>query len=486
MTPFLFAPPTVEWSALGPMIALALAGIIALVVESAWPRRRNDLVSAIALAGVLIAGAALILLPPTAESAFGGVLRLDAISRAGQGLVLLSTGLVLLFSEGYLRRMRISFGEFYPLLLWSALGALILCVSSNLLVLFLGIEILSLALYALAGMSRGEAKSEESALKYFLLGAFATCFFLFGTVLLYGATGTLDLARFGAVWAADAEGDRTLLIAGSALVFVGLGFKSSFVPFHQWTPDVYQGAPTNVGAFMATAAKIGPFVALWRVFEGAEAARTILLPVAAAVAVLTMTFGNVMALGQRDLRRLMGYSSVANAGYVLAAIVGHYGRPAASDASTLFTFLLGYVATTVGVFAIATLAAREGSEPGTLDSLRGLNRRAPFAFFALVVLVLSQIGIPPTVGFLGKALIIVTTLRGGYGWLGVVVALNSIVSVAYYFAIVQAAYAGEEGEERPLARATGAVAFTSAVCVAGVIGIVLFFSPLAGALGWSP
>lgn len=480
--PFQFAPPTIEWAAIGPIAAVVIAGILALILEFTRPRANNDLIRSVSLAGLAIAFA-LTLINRRDITTFSGTITIDALGRVGQMLVIAATALVVLFSEGYLRRKKIPYGEFYPLLLWSSVGAMLLTITSNLLLMFLGIEILSLALYCLAGMSRGEEKSEESALKYFLLGAFATCFFLFGTVMLYGATGSLGLERFGAVWAADVPGDRLLLGAGFGLVFVGLAFKSSFVPFHQWTPDVYQGAPTNVAAFMGTAAKFGPFVAVWRLLEATEAMKSIALPAVAVVAALTMTFGNLQALGQKDLKRLLGYSSIANAGYVLAAIVGHFARPSSGDLQTFVVFMLGYLVTTVGVFAVASLGAHDGQESGTLQSLRGLARRAPLAFFALALFVLSQIGIPPTAGFFGKLLVVQATVEGGYAWLGILLALNSIVSVVYYFAILQAAYGTDAAGEERASRITGGVALTSVLCLAGVLGLSFFLGPITDALG---
>lgn len=481
---FQFAPPTVEWSAIAPMATVVLTGIVALILEFTRPRANNDLIRAASLSGLLVAFA-LLLLNPRETTAFAGTITIDPLARVGQMLVVAATALVVLFSESYLRRRGIPFGEFYPLLLWSAVGAMLLTVTSNLLVMFLGIEVLSLALYVLAGMNRGDEHSEEAALKYFLLGAFATCFFLFGAVLLYGATGSLGLERFGAVWAANAEGDRLLLGAGFGLVFVGLAFKSSFVPFHQWTPDVYQGAPTNVAAFMGTAAKFGPFVAVWRLLEATDAMKGIALPAVAVVAALTMTFGNLQALGQRDLKRLLGYSSVANAGYVLAAIVAHFARPSRADLQVFVLFMLAYLVTTVGVFAIASLGAEDGKENASLDALRGLSRRAPLAAFALALFVLSQIGIPPTAGFFGKLLVFQATAEGGYLWLGVLLGLNSIVSVVYYFAILQAAYSPATDEETGVRRSSlsPTVAGTCLVCLVGVIGLSVFIDPISAALG---
>ena len=484
---FPFAPPAIDLRAIAPILAVALTGIVALILEFTRPRKSNDLIVAASLSGLGIAAAyvALSFRAPD-SSTLGGTILVDALSRVGQMLVIGATALVILFSDGYLRRMKIPFGEFYPLVLWSAVGGMLLTSTRDLLLLFLGIEILSLALYVLAGMARGEAKSEESALKYFLLGAFATCFFLLGSVFIYGATGSLGLDRVNAVWTANGEGDRLLLGAGFALVFVGLGFKSSFVPFHMWTPDVYQGAPTNVAAFMSTAAKFGPFLAVWRLLENTSALKEIALPAVAVVAALTMTVGNLQALGQKDLKRLLGYSSIANAGYVLAAFVGHFARPSVADFGIVAVFLIAYLVTTIGVFAIATLAAKDGTEPGTLDSLAGLDKRSPLAFFALVLFVLSQIGIPPTAGFFGKLQVITATVEGGYAWLGVLLALNSIVSVVYYFAIVQAAYSGgEEGAEaRPirLIPVPLTVAGTCVLCLVGVVGLSFLLGPISEAL----
>src|SRR5205085_6526905 len=216
----------------------------------------------------------------------------------------------ILFSEGYLREKRIAFAEFYPLVLWSTSGAMLMATSRNLLVIFLGLEVLSIALYVMAGMSRSEEKSEESALKYFLLGAFASGFLLYGIAFLYGASGSLRIDDIAASWASAEPFARTLLVFGISLILVGLSFKSAFVPFHQWTPDVYQGAPTNVTAFMASVSKIAALATLWRFVTDTNALTDFYVPILFTIAILTMTIGNIVALVQKDIKRILGYSSI--------------------------------------------------------------------------------------------------------------------------------------------------------------------------------
>src|SRR5205085_2348323 len=278
----------------------------------------------------------------------------------------------ILFSEGYLREKRIAFAEFYPLVLWSTSGAMLMATSRNLLVIFLGLEVLSIALYVMAGMSRSEEKSEESALKYFLLGAFASGFLLYGIAFLYGASGSLRIDDIAASWASAEPFARTLLVFGISLILVGLCFKSAFVPFHQWTPDVYQGAPTNVTAFMAAGSKIAAIAALFRVLESSGTMINYWLPGLAVVAVFTMTVGNLVALMQKDVKRILGYSSIAHAGYILVAILAHarsVENPSLNGDigfSTTAYYLLSYSVITIGAFAVISLVARKGREHTTL------------------------------------------------------------------------------------------------------------------------
>ncbi len=444
------------------------------------PKNDNNLIVGISIGGLIVAGFALFMqMEQPSYATAGDLMQRDAFGTAMQWILILGSALTILFSESYLREKRIPFGEFYPLVLWSTVGAMIMATTTSLLMIFLGLEILSVSLYVMAGMSRSEEKSEESALKYFLLGAFASGFLLYGIAFVYGATGSLDLDFVGAIWSHRTEATKPMMLIGLAMMLIGLGFKSSLVPFHQWTPDVYQGSPTNVTAFMATVSKVGAFAALYRVLTAFALMGEYWIPVLTVVAILTMFVGNFAALVQKDVKRILGYSSVANAGYVLIALLAH-AKDYRLGNNTIIYFLLSYTLMTAGAFAIVSLVAKNGKEGTRLEDLNGMWRRSPFAAVALLVCMASLIGIPPTAGFVGKFLIFFDALRTDQMLLAIVLALNSVISVYYYLAIARAAFVTDSQEsETRMVKMTPGLASVCTICVAGIFGIALFYSPVA-------
>ncbi len=480
---FNFPVPAIEWIGVLPVAVVAVTGIIALIAEMLRPKHNNDLIVGISLGGLLLAAVTLVLQmqQPTFTTAGDMVLR-DSFGTVIQILLLVATGLTVLFSESYLRAKRIPFGEFYPLLLWSTVGAMIMSSTTNLLVIFLGLEILSISLYVMAGMSRKEEKSEESALKYFLLGAFASGFLLYGISFVYGATGSLDLESVASTWMLHHETTQIMLVFGLSLILIGLGFKTSLAPFHQWTPDVYQGAPTNVSAFMAAGAKIGAFAALWRVLDAFVGLGQYWIPALTVIAILTMFIGNFAALVQKDVKRILGYSSIANAGYMLVALIA-YGKDHQIGHGTIIYFLLSYTLMTLGAFAVVSLGAKNGREGTKLEDLNGLWRRSPGAAIALVVFMASLIGIPPTAGFVGKFLIFFDALKTDNQLLAVVLAINSIISIYYYLAIARAAFVTDSAEgESTASNSSAGVKSVCAICAVSIFAIVLFYTPVVSFL----
>jgi len=481
---FNFAVPTIDWTAVLPIVIVALTGIVALIAEMLRPKHNNNRIVWISIGGLVLAGVALVLQmqQPAYQTAADHFLR-DSIGTVMQLLIVVATALTVILSEDYLRQKRIPFGEFYPLILWSTVGAMIMTATSNLLVIFLGLEVLSVSLYVMAGMSRSEEKSEESALKYFLLGAFASGFLLYGIAFVYGATHGLYLDAISTALVRHDPTTQTMLIFGLALMLIGLGFKTSLVPFHQWTPDVYQGAPTNVVAFMAAGSKLGAFAALVRVLSGFSALGSFWIPALSALAILTMFVGNFAALVQKDVKRILGYSSVANAGYVLVAIIA-VGKDPKLGYGTIVYFLLSYTLMTIGAFAVVTLMAKNGRESTRLQDLNGLWRRSPVAAVALVVFMASLIGIPPTAGFVGKFLIFFDALKTGLMPLAIVLAVNSIISIYYYMGIARAAFVADSEQLEPqTTKASPAVTGVCAFCAVSILAAVFFYSPLATFLG---
>ena len=475
--------PMMDWSMIAPVVIVAMTGIIALCIEMARPKKNNDMIVLFSLLGLGLAGAALAIQFNANNyvdgESFAGMAVRDRFSLVMQLLLVGSAFLSIMFSEGYLREKRIPFGEFYPMLLWSTVGAMVMVASRNMLMIFLGLEVLSIALYVMAGMSRKESKSEESALKYFLLGAFASGFLLYGIAFIYGAMGSIHLDQIGSAWMGGDTQVKTLLLFGLGLMLIGLSFKSSFVPFHMWTPDVYQGAPTNVTAFMAAGSKIAAVAALYRVATASGAMQEYWLPAMFWIAILTMTVGNLVALVQKDVKRVLGYSSIAHAGYILVAILAHVKAPGKIGTDTISYYLLSYSLMTIGAFAVVSLSARSGKEGTKFDEITGLWKRAPLAAGALIVFMCSLIGIPGTAGFLGKLFIFQDALNADLAPLAIVLAVNSVISVYYYLGIGRAMFVSDEtGEAVENLKLNNGLRSACVVCMIGIFGAFFFYSPL--------
>lgn len=484
---FDFPVPTIDFASIAPILIVVVTGMAALIVEMIRPRHANSAMGIVCLVGLFTAGyfTAQQFGLPDSETLAGMFVR-DRFGLVMQLILVLATALAVLFSDGYLRAKRIAFGEFYPLLIWSAAGAMMMATTRNLLMLFVGLEVLSISLYVLAGMSRTESKSEESALKYFLLGAFASGFLLYGIAMVYGATGSLHVGAISEVWTNGVGFQHTLLLFGLGLMLVGLGFKAAFVPFHQWTPDVYQGAPTNVTAFMAAGSKIAAIAALVRVLDGMLALSDYWMPALFWIAILTMSVGNLAACVQKDVKRILGYSSIAHAGYLLVAVLAYMSDPATIGIGAISYYLVSYTLMTVGAFAIVTLGTKDGREATGLADLNGLWQRSPYAAGLLVIFMISLIGIPPTAGFFGKLYIFNDALRAGLAPLAIVLAVNSIISIWYYAGIARAALVAETEGDAPSRPLGAGLATAGTVCAAGLFAAVIFLTPLMGWLMGDP
>ncbi|HET6644279.1 MAG TPA: NADH-quinone oxidoreductase subunit N [Fimbriimonadales bacterium] len=479
-----------DWPAMAPMIAVFLTGVVAMVVEMLSPRRTNNLIVGVCLVGLGFAASLVVRIWDHSANSLGGLFTDDRFGHIMQLAIIGIAFLTVLYSEGYLRERRLPFGEYYPLVLWSALGAMIMSTSRDLLIIFLGLEVLSIALYVLSGLSSREKKSQESALKYFLLGAFATGFLLYGISFVYGATGSTNISSISALVSMGKDVNPTnikLLYAGLGLILVGFGFKTALVPFHMWTPDVYQGAPTSVTGFMAACVKVGAFAALARFLYGAADLRDVWLPILMVLAALTMTVGNLIALVQKDAKRILGYSSIAHAGYVLVALAAYgalQGTAGAIGYNTLAYYLLSYAAMTVGAFAVLSLSARNGQEGTLLEDFHGMYRRAPFLAAAMIIFMASLAGIPLTAGFLGKLLIFKDALSAGMVWLAIVLAVNSVISAFYYLRIVVAISVQKpELREPQFGKVNAGLVATCAVSAVIVLGMFFGYQPLVAWIG---
>lgn len=445
-------PPTIDWLMVAPVLVVAIGGVLALMLEMFRPKADNTLIiitSLISLALAIFSLGSQLGMPD--GSTFAGMVHRDRMGLILQMVLCASTFLVICFSEQYLRERRIPFAEFYPLALWATSGAMIMVSSENLLMIFLGLEALSIALYVMAGMAKQEHKSEESAVKYFLLGSFASAILLFGVAYIYGATGSLDMSKIAAAAQSTEAVVRIPLLFGVAMLLIGLLFKAAYAPFHQWTPDVYQGAPMNVTAFMASVSKVSAIGALFRLLENALPMRDFYMPILIAVAVLTMIIGNTSALVQNDVKRIFAYSSIANAGYILVGLIAHLTMPDQISLTATKFYVITYAVTTMGAFAVLTLTARRGKEGTSLQDLNGLWKRDPIAAFCFAICVFSLLGTPPLNGFLGKLFIIQDAVKAGLLPLAVLMVLTSVVSMFYYLKIVRATWV-EEGEGEPTVR----------------------------------
>ncbi|MEX0692069.1 MAG: NADH-quinone oxidoreductase subunit N [Gemmatimonadales bacterium] len=389
---------------------------------------------------------------------------------SGTIMLLGAMGAVLL-SLGYLGREQIWLPEYYVLLLFATIGMLLMGGAADLLVIFLGLETMSVAVYVLAGIKRNSPYSAEAALKYFLLGAFASGFLLYGIALVYGATGTTNLTGIALQLATShLIADRApMLVIGIGMLLIGFGFKVAAVPFHMWTPDVYDGAPTPITGFMAAAVKAAGFAAFVRVFVTAFGeAGEIWQGAVWVLAAITMIVGNLVALSQRKLKRMLAYSSIGHAGYLLVAVVA--GTPA--GASAFLFYALAYTLMTVGSFGMLGALGEDGERDVEIDDLAGLAKRRPWLAFAMAVFMLALLGFPGTAGFIGKWTILVAAVGAGQATLAVILVLASVVSAGYYLPVIMAMYMKQAETPRQHAVADRAVLGNAARGVLAVAAIL--------------
>ncbi len=439
--------PTISWGAMMPLLLITATGLLVLVLDPLTAPQHRERLAFLGLAGILAAAAAVLVRWGESELLFGGMLAADAFAQAFTLLFLGVAGLTLLISLPYLRRVGIEPGEHGALLLFATLGMMIMAGSLDLMTIFLGLETLSIALYILAGFLRNRIESNEAALKYLLLGAFASGFLLYGIALIYGTTGSTNLVAVGAAIARGRVQEPVLLTLGVGLLLIGLAFKIAAVPFHMWAPDVYEGAPTSVTAFMIAGTKAAAFAVLVRVL-------TLALPSLRAewsgvlwiLAALSMTVGNLVALVQSNLKRMLAYSSIAHAGYILVALVA--GSPLGS-ASVLF-YLAAYICMTLGAFGVIIALSRADGERLTFDQYAGLGRRHPVLGAAMALFMFSLAGVPPTGGFMGKLYVFSAAIQANYVGLAILGVLNSVVSAFYYLRVTVVMYmASPELEPMP-------------------------------------
>jgi NADH-quinone oxidoreductase subunit N len=465
-----------------PLLILAFTGVLLIVVE-AFASGRRVFMMRLTLLGCVAAAVAAVLvwrqLGAEPRPLLGGMLVADRFGCWFAVLFAAVTALTALTSADYLAEHESEIGEYYALLLLSATGMVMLAMAGDLVTVFLGVETMSIGAYVLTASRRRSRRGAEAAMKYFLMGAFATGFLLYGIALVYGAAGTTDLAAIAD--RRDALASSPLLVTGIILLIVAFGFKIAAVPFHMWAPDAYEGAPTPITGFMAAGVKAGAFAAIIRVFGdtfggdvlpyGAMGWASIL----AVLAVATMTVGNVGALRQENVKRMLAYSSIAQAGNLVIGVVamgigaGDAARPA------LLYYLAAYSVTTMGAFAVASWLGRRGEERLLIDDWAGLGTTHPGAALAMTVFLLSLGGIPPTAGFFGKLYVFTAAVQAHDGqliWLVVAAVLNSLISIYYYLRIVTVMYFREPlRDQTPLASPSATFVFVACALLVMQMGM---------------
>ncbi|HYJ34398.1 MAG TPA: NADH-quinone oxidoreductase subunit N [Candidatus Binatia bacterium] len=451
-----------------PLLIVSGVAIALLVIDLMLPHGKKHLSAWIAMGAIVWAlWRTLAQWGGAVQHGYSGMVALDSLSTFFNVLFLASTGVVILLSHPFLKKEDVEHSEYYALLLFATSGMMILASGLDLITLFLGIEVLSISLYILAGYRRNSDASNEAAMKYFLLGAFSSAILLYGIALTYGATGSTSILKIADVLGNTATPvPEGLLYAGLALILVGLAFKVAAAPFHMWTPDVYEGAPTPITAFMSAGPKAGAFAAIVRVFFVAfgpvHAEWDAVLTV---ITILTMTVGNVAAIAQTNVKRMLAYSSIAHTGYVLIGIVsgGVIGGTGA-----LF-YLLAYVTMNLGAFAVIILLEHQGEKGDELKDYAGLGFRYPILGALLSLFMISLSGIPPTVGFVGKLYLFGAAVSSGHILLAVFGVLNSAVSVFYYLRLMVLMYMREPQEALPKLRVPIALAVVLLLTAAGTL-----------------
>ena len=465
--------PVVNMTPILPEIALSVLAMALLLINVFAPAGgQKTYLAYISFIGIVVT--AVLVASGWGEhvESFGGSVVLDNFATFFKMTFLVSAGLAVLISDQYMEREECNHGELYPLILFATVGMMLMASGTDLMTIFLGLEVMSVTLYVLAGFNRANKKSNEAGLKYFLLGAFSTGFMLYGMALIYGTTGTTRLYKIAAILGQmTLPSANIMLVAGMLLMMTGFAFKIAAAPFHMWTPDVYEGAPTPMTAFMSAGPKAAGFAALLRLFLVALPTLQVeWSQVLWVLAVLTMTIGNITALRQDNIKRVLAYSSIAHAGY---ALVGFAAGNGTGTAGILF-YMLTYAFMNIGAFAIVILVAKKGETNGNVSDFAGLGFKRPLLALLMTIFLFSLAGVPPAAGFIGKFYLFSGAIQKGYIWLAIIGVMNSAASAYYYLRIMVYMYFKEATEEFEWVHLTAPVALALLIAVAGTLipGIV--------------
>ena len=465
-----------------PELLLVSTALVVITTDLFLPRSAKWVLTPLTVVGLLLTAIGCVQVWAVNDHVFGGFYVVDQLSTFFKGVTLVIGLLAALFAPSYLVSRRLPLGEFNAILLFSLTGMFVLASSSDLITLFLGLELMVMPAYLLAGFHKTDRYSNEGGLKYFLLGSFASAILLFGISWTYGLTGTTRIADIGPALAEAGQASPAVLVA-FAMLTVGATFKAAAVPFHYWTPDAYQGAPTPITGFLSVGPKLGAFALLVRLFaEGLGPQRADWLVVMAVLAVLTMTFGNLVALTQSNVKRMLAYSSIAHTGYILAGLAAYAAATSPEiqreAIESILFYVLGYGVMNIAAFAVVGMLQRDPQRYGGLASFAGLASRAPALAAAMAVLMLSLTGIPPTVGFFAKLYVLLASVDAGLGWLAVLIALNAALAAFYYLRVIVYMYMRDgEADPAPLDRhplGTAALALS----IIGVMLLGIFPEPI--------
>src|SRR5882672_4869748 len=502
------ANPDINLTLIAPEMIVGIAGVVIMLVDAFGRRGQRWVTGALSIAALVAAAVASVWLGTSSSAprtAFNGMIVLDDLRLGFTFIFLIVSILTILIAMVWIEVEGLPAGEFHALLLFATCGMMLMASAGDLVIVFLGLEILSIATYVMAGFRRTDVRSNESSLKYFILGSFASAFLLYGIALVYGATATDTLPGTTNIAAIAGRLNHSLypplLLAGAAMLLVGFGFKIATAPFHVWTPDVYEGAPTPVTAFMAAGPKAAGFVSFMRIFVfGFPIATAVAstsgyahkswLGALAIMAALTMSVGNVVAIVQNNVKRMLAYSSIAHAGY---ALVGFVAAGAATDTeqrsaalTAVAFYLLTYAVMNMGAFAIITLIARSNDRHNEVDDYNGIGFLSPVLAFSLSLFLLSLLGMPLTAGFMGKVMVFTTAVRQGYAWLVVIGVLNTAISAYYYLRLIVVMFFRERNApwDPPPIRASIALALI--LTIASVFYLGLFPERVIRAFGSRP
>lgn len=473
-----------------PELVVALAGIIAMLYDSFFPKDRVT-TGVISLAGLAVSGVLLIMMwgQPQPAGTWSGMIAHDNLRLGFSFVFLLVSAMTVLVSTVWVEREDVPAGEYHALLMFATFGMMLMASGNDLVVIFLGLETLSIATYVMCGLRRGDLKSNESAMKYFILGSFASAFLLYGMALIYGATATTNITQIAAR-VADAN-FPALLLVGGAMMVIGFGFKVATVPFHIWTPDVYEGAPTPITGFMAAGPKAAAFASFVRVFvlgfplvAGVQASGFLhdsWMTALTVMAVLSMTVGNIVAIMQSNVKRMLAYSSIAHAGYAMVGFVGAGAARSTVDrdeaiASVAF-YMLTYAITNLGAFAIITLLGQKNDRRTEFEDYNGIGFKSPVLSFTLSLFMLSLLGLPLTAGFMGKVMVFRPALEAGNTMLTLLVVaavVNTAISAYYYLRLIVVMFFKERTSDWSAPRIPIGLAAALLIAVIGVLYLGIF------------